>query len=93
MASALFRLIASLGRNLIVSNTFGSFALLTVLVLGGFIIARGWIRVTNVFSMHFIRKLTDIHNFPSFVFRKHSSLVDLGLLDLSNDVCTKCYRC
>ncbi|XP_023512684.1 pleiotropic drug resistance protein 1-like [Cucurbita pepo subsp. pepo] len=40
MASALFRLIASLGRNLIVSNTFGSFALLTVLVLGGFIIAR-----------------------------------------------------
>ncbi|XP_022148619.1 pleiotropic drug resistance protein 1-like [Momordica charantia] len=41
MASALFRLIGALGRNIIVANTFGSFALLTVLVLGGFVLARG----------------------------------------------------
>ncbi|CAN4097540.1 unnamed protein product [Withania somnifera] len=40
MASALFRLLAALGRNLIVANTFGSFALLTVMVLGGFIVSR-----------------------------------------------------
>ncbi|KAL0536436.1 hypothetical protein IC582_025385 [Cucumis melo] len=40
MASALFRLIGALGRNIIVANTFGSFALLTVLVLGGFVLAR-----------------------------------------------------
>ncbi|TXG62103.1 hypothetical protein EZV62_013466 [Acer yangbiense] len=40
MASALFRFMGALGRNIIVANTFGSFALLTVLVLGGFIISR-----------------------------------------------------
>ncbi|KAJ9178959.1 hypothetical protein P3X46_010800 [Hevea brasiliensis] len=40
MASALFRLIASVGRNMIVANTFGSFALLTLLALGGFVLSR-----------------------------------------------------
>ncbi|KAG6409649.1 hypothetical protein SASPL_127690 [Salvia splendens] len=40
MASALFRLMGALGRNIIVANTFGSCALLTVLVLGGFILSR-----------------------------------------------------
>ncbi|XP_039117422.1 ABC transporter G family member 35-like isoform X1 [Dioscorea cayenensis subsp. rotundata] len=40
MASALFRFIAALGRNMIVANTFGSFALLVLMVLGGFIISR-----------------------------------------------------
>lgn len=41
MASGLFRLMASLGRNMIVANTFGSFALVSVLVLGGFILSHG----------------------------------------------------
>lgn len=41
MASGLFRLMAALGRNIIVANTVGSFALLVVLVLGGFVISRG----------------------------------------------------
>ncbi|GLJ26439.1 hypothetical protein SUGI_0510140 [Cryptomeria japonica] len=45
-ALSLFRFIASLGRNLVVANTFGSFGLLVVFVLGGFIISRndikGW---------------------------------------------------
>ncbi|XP_028802333.1 ABC transporter G family member 39 [Neltuma alba] len=40
MASALFRLMAALGRDVIVANTVGSFALLIVLVLGGFVISR-----------------------------------------------------
>ncbi|XP_021608285.1 pleiotropic drug resistance protein 1 isoform X2 [Manihot esculenta] len=40
MASGLFRLMAALGRNIIVANTVGSFALLVVLVLGGFVISR-----------------------------------------------------
>ncbi|KAK6119519.1 hypothetical protein DH2020_046741 [Rehmannia glutinosa] len=44
MASALFRLMGALGRNIIVANTFGSCALLTVLVLGGFILSRDDIR-------------------------------------------------
>ncbi|XP_027344301.1 pleiotropic drug resistance protein 1-like isoform X1 [Abrus precatorius] len=46
MASGLFRAIAALGRNMIVANTFGSFAVLTLLALGGFILSRkdikGW---------------------------------------------------
>ena len=41
MASALFRFIASLGRNMIVANTFGSFALLLLFALGGFILSKG----------------------------------------------------
>ncbi|KDP36994.1 hypothetical protein JCGZ_06050 [Jatropha curcas] len=40
MASGLFRLIASIGRNMIVANTFGSFALLTLFALGGFVLSR-----------------------------------------------------
>ncbi|XP_062165227.1 pleiotropic drug resistance protein 1-like [Alnus glutinosa] len=40
MASALFRFIAALGRDMTVANTFGSFGLLLVIVLGGFILSR-----------------------------------------------------
>uniref|UniRef100_A0A2N9HR76 ABC transporter domain-containing protein n=1 Tax=Fagus sylvatica TaxID=28930 RepID=A0A2N9HR76_FAGSY len=40
MASALFRFIAAMGRNMIVANTFGSFALLLLFALGGFILSR-----------------------------------------------------
>ncbi|XP_020097477.1 ABC transporter G family member 31 [Ananas comosus] len=45
MSLALFRVIASLGRNMIVANTFGSFAMLVVMILGGFIISRDSIPV------------------------------------------------
>ncbi|XP_059641884.1 pleiotropic drug resistance protein 1-like isoform X2 [Cornus florida] len=45
-ASGLFRTIAATGRNMIVANTFGTFALLTLFALGGFILSRddvkGW---------------------------------------------------
>lgn len=41
MASGLLRLMGALGRNVIVANTFGSFALLTVFVMGGFILSKG----------------------------------------------------
>lgn len=40
MASGLFRFMGALGRNIIVANTFGSFALVAVLVMGGFILSR-----------------------------------------------------
>ncbi|CAK9136579.1 unnamed protein product [Ilex paraguariensis] len=40
MSIALFRVMASLGRNMIVANTFGSFAMLVVMALGGFVISR-----------------------------------------------------
>ncbi|XVE88990.1 hypothetical protein DITRI_Ditri19aG0114000 [Diplodiscus trichospermus] len=40
MASGLFRLIAAIGRNDIIANTFGSFVLLIVFTLGGFVLSR-----------------------------------------------------
>lgn len=41
MALSLFRFIAAAGRVQVIASTMGSFTLLTVFVLGGFIIARG----------------------------------------------------
>lgn len=40
MSLSLFRVMGSLGRHMIVANTFGSFAMLVVMTLGGFIISR-----------------------------------------------------
>ncbi|KAK4782743.1 hypothetical protein SAY86_007117 [Trapa natans] len=40
MASSLFRFIGALGRNMIVANTFGAFALLTLFALGGVVLSR-----------------------------------------------------
>ncbi|KAL8129568.1 hypothetical protein V2J09_018723 [Rumex salicifolius] len=40
MSIALFRVIGSLGRSMIVANTFGSFAMLVVMGLGGYILSR-----------------------------------------------------
>ncbi|KAJ7174242.1 hypothetical protein O6H91_Y542400 [Diphasiastrum complanatum] len=40
MSLGLFSFIASLGQTMIVANTFGSFALLVIFVLGGFVVAR-----------------------------------------------------
>ncbi|KAK8595741.1 hypothetical protein V6N12_064251 [Hibiscus sabdariffa] len=40
MASGLFRLMGGLGRKIIVANTCGAFAMLLVLVMGGFILSR-----------------------------------------------------
>ncbi|CAM8960284.1 hypothetical protein QQ045_005472 [Rhodiola kirilowii] len=40
MSTGLFRLMGSMGRHMIVANTFGSFAMLVVMALGGFIITR-----------------------------------------------------
>jgi len=41
MASGLFRVLAALGRDMVVADTFGSFAQLVLLILGGYLIARG----------------------------------------------------
>ncbi|KAK8988613.1 hypothetical protein V6N11_029996 [Hibiscus sabdariffa] len=45
MASGLFRSIAALGRNMIVANTFGSFAFLAFVAMGGFVLSREDIKV------------------------------------------------
>jgi len=43
MSSGLFRFIGAMGRNMIVANTFGSFAILLVFALSGFVLVRGTI--------------------------------------------------
>jgi len=40
MASGLFRFIAAVGRTMVVANTFGSFALLVLFALGGFVLSK-----------------------------------------------------
>ncbi|KAI4355696.1 hypothetical protein L6164_004444 [Bauhinia variegata] len=50
LASGLFRSVSALGRNMIIANTFGTFAIVTFLTLGGFILSRG---TSDLFSFHF----------------------------------------
>ncbi|KAG6540832.1 hypothetical protein Mapa_017810 [Marchantia paleacea] len=45
MALGLFRLIGSLGRTMVIANTFGSFTLLVVFLLGGFVLDKDSIPV------------------------------------------------
>lgn len=40
MASGLFRLVGAIGRDKVVANTLASFAMLILIVLGGFILSR-----------------------------------------------------
>jgi hypothetical protein len=40
-ALSLFRFIAAVGRTEVVANTLGSFTLLLVFVLGGFVVSKG----------------------------------------------------
>lgn len=41
MASALFKMMAALGRNMIVANTFGAFSMLVFFALGGVVLSKG----------------------------------------------------
>lgn len=58
MSLALFRLMGALGRNMIIANTFGSFAMLIVMALGGYIISRGETKSSNCHNL-FLIKLRD----------------------------------
>ncbi|XVE63544.1 hypothetical protein DITRI_Ditri07aG0028500 [Diplodiscus trichospermus] len=44
MASGLFRLVAAVGRNMIVANTCGSLVLLAIIVMGGFVLSRDGVK-------------------------------------------------
>ena len=47
MALGLFRTIAAVGRDMVVSSTFGTFILVVVFVCGGFVVSRGVILQTS----------------------------------------------
>ncbi|XP_042413622.1 ABC transporter G family member 36-like isoform X1 [Zingiber officinale] len=61
MASGLFRAIAAVSRNLIIANTFGSFVLLILLVLGGFILSRHQVKKWWIWG-YWISPLMYSHN-------------------------------
>ncbi|KAI9117635.1 hypothetical protein K1719_011801 [Acacia pycnantha] len=68
MSIALFRLIGSLGRNMIVANTFGSFSMLVVMALGGYVISRDripswWIRGFWVSPLMHAQNSTSVNEF------------------------------
>lgn len=98
MASGLFRFMAGLGRNIIVANTAGSCALLTVFVMGGFILSRG---SAIKFFLYLQPFLVCVYKVYIYIYvlklpigvRWYQEVVDLGLLVLTNDVCSECYLC
>ncbi|PPS12324.1 hypothetical protein GOBAR_AA08332 [Gossypium barbadense] len=54
MSSGLFRFIAAAGRNMVVANTFGAFALLILFALGGFVlITRGYKEMVDMGLLDF----------------------------------------
>ncbi|KAL9400281.1 hypothetical protein Peur_009242 [Populus x canadensis] len=68
MSSGLFRMMGALGRNVIVANNVGSFALLAVLVMGGFILSRDnvkswWIWGYWVSPLMYVQNAVSVNEF------------------------------
>jgi hypothetical protein len=57
MASGLFRVLAALGREMVVADTFGSFAQLILLILGGYLIARGTLNLHSAIFVSIIKTI------------------------------------
>lgn len=70
MSIGLFRVMGSLGRNMIVANTFGSFAMLVVMALGGYIISRGQTKPFLIFiffcNFHLLSLFVETDSVPSW---------------------------
>lgn len=86
VASALFRFNAALGRNMIVASTFGTGALVTLLVLGGFIVSRKdvhkwWIWGYWISPMTYAQNAISVNEFlgHSWNFFVDDSNVPLGI--------------
>eukprot|EP00253_Pinus_taeda_P004241 PITA_04241 len=88
MATSLFRFIASLGRTMIVANTFGSFALVIILLLGGFILSRHdikgwWIWGYWISPLMYAQNAISVNEFLGHQWKKPTLRNDGSLL--SND--------
>ena len=81
MAVSLFRLIGSIGRNMVVTNTLGSFSLLIVFVLGGFIIAKRDIHPWWIWAYWIspLRHACGLRHKAYHVFAKYSAVYGTGL--------------
>ncbi|XP_010925283.1 ABC transporter G family member 39 isoform X2 [Elaeis guineensis] len=89
MASGLFRLLAALGREMVVADTFGSFAQLVLLILGGFLISRDDIKKWWIWGywsspLMYAQNAIAVNEFLGHSWQKHvnGSNVPLGVLVL-----------
>ncbi|GAV88717.1 ABC_tran domain-containing protein/ABC2_membrane domain-containing protein/PDR_assoc domain-containing protein [Cephalotus follicularis] len=79
MSIALFRVIGSLGRNMIVANTFGSFAMLVVMALGGYVISRDhiprwWIWGFWISPLMYAQNAASVNEFLGHSWDKRSGI-------------------
>ncbi|XP_016442240.1 ABC transporter G family member 32 isoform X2 [Nicotiana tabacum] len=78
MSLALFRLMGALGRNMIIANTFGSFAMLIVMALGGYIISRDripswWIWGFWISPLMYAQDAASVNEFLGHIWDKRAS--------------------
>ncbi|KAJ7541808.1 hypothetical protein O6H91_10G077700 [Diphasiastrum complanatum] len=79
MAVGLFRLTGAIGRNMIVANTFGSFAVMVVFLLGGFILTkdeihRWWIWGYWISPLSYAQNAIAVNEFLASRWHKPSPL-------------------
>ncbi|KAK4772799.1 hypothetical protein SAY86_014574 [Trapa natans] len=83
MSIALFRVIGSLGRNMVVANTFGTFAMLVVMSLGGYIISRDripkwWIWGSWISPLTYSQDAASVNEFLGHSWDKRDGNSSLG---------------
>ncbi|KAK4857178.1 hypothetical protein QYF36_025378 [Acer negundo] len=81
MALGLFRMMASLARDIVIANTFGSAALLIIFLLGGFIIPKDmikpwWVWGFWVSPLSYGQKALSVNEFTASRWNKKSAIGD-----------------
>ncbi|XP_052887191.1 ABC transporter G family member 31-like [Gossypium arboreum] len=79
MAVSLFRMLASLARDLVVANTFGSASLLLVFLLGGFVIPKDqikpwWVWASWLSPLQYAQRAVSINEFTATRWKKISAI-------------------
>lgn len=89
MATGLFRLIASVGRTMVIANTFGSFAMLIVMCLGGYVLSREsikgwWIWGYWISPLMYAQNAISVNEFLGHSWHKRTGNETLGVLLLKS---------
>ncbi|XVE79409.1 hypothetical protein DITRI_Ditri14bG0056300 [Diplodiscus trichospermus] len=79
MAIGLFRMMASIARDTVIANTFGSFALLIVLLLGGFIVPKDnikpwWVWASWLSPLQYGQRALSVNEFTATRWKKISAI-------------------
>ncbi|XP_042491605.1 ABC transporter G family member 31-like [Macadamia integrifolia] len=79
MALGLFRMMAALARDMIIANTFGSAALLIILLLGGFILPKAmikpwWIWAFWLSPLQYAQRAISVNEFTATRWKEESAL-------------------